>query len=241
MGSRVALKAKSGKSEACWTFHPVEGVTEGYILENMSTGYYLSAVGSISYRDPVVQAMAERYRNYSPSIDWTIYDEIISAQPQSAATEEWVPTSGSVTQWQLLPSASQKWQFVAAAGGFQIVNTTTGNALTIADGKLTEAAASGASNQIWSVNSDGGLVSIVNPESGLALASAVEKIKMTQQEMDANFITDESEAYFNRVVLDVSAFNHLPNQLWNLADDSQLNINIEAGSNWFDVTASSVS
>ena len=54
----------------------------------MSTGYYLSAVGSISYRDPVVQAMAERYRNYSPSIDWTIYDEIISAQPQSAATEE---------------------------------------------------------------------------------------------------------------------------------------------------------
>ena len=121
------------------------------------------------------------------------------------------------------------------------MNTTTGNALTIADGKLTEAAASGASNQIWSVNSDGGLVSIVNPESGLALASAVEKIKMTQQEMDANFITDESEAYFNRVVLDVSAFNHLPNQLWNLADDSQLNINIEAGSNWFDVTASSVS
>ena len=78
-------------------------------------------------------------------------------------------------------------------------------------------------------------------KSGLALASAVEKIKMTQQEMDANFITDESEAYFNRVVLDVSAFNHLPNQLWNLADDSQLNINIEAGSNWFDVTASSVS
>lgn len=238
MGSRIALKAKSGKSQACWIFHPVDGVENGYILENMATGNYLSGVGSLSYRDPVVQAMADRYRKYSPSIDWTIYDEIVSAQPQTAASSEWVPTTGHVTQWQLLPGSTQKWQFVSAAGGFQIVNTATGKALTISEGKLTEAPATGAANQIWSVNGNGGLASIVNPASGLALASSVEKVKMTQQEMDANFITDESQAYFKNVVLDVSEFNNLPNQLWNLSNDSQLSINIEAGSDWFNVTAS---
>lgn len=238
MGSRIAMKVKSGKSDACWNFHPVEGVANGYILENMASGYYLSAANSISYRDPVVSAMADRFRNYSPSIDWTIYDEIVAAQPETAPSSEWVPTSGSVTQWQLLPNDSQKWRFVSANGGFQIVNTVSGNALTINDGVLSEAAATGASNQIWSVRPDGGLAAIVNPETGLALASSVEKVKMTQQEMDANFITNEAEAYFRNVVLDVSPFNSLPNQLWNLAGDSQLGINIEAGSNWFDVTVS---
>ena len=236
MGSRVALLPKKGKTNASWVMHPVEGTSNQYLLENKASGYYLSVADSISYRNPVVSAMAERMRLCDPEIDWTSFEEIQSAQPLTSATSSWVPTTKSVTQWQLLPNDTQKWQFNQMSDGkYQIANASTGKALAVVDGALTEVDKASDATQLWNVVKDGGLVSFINDASGLALGSVTQKEKMTEQEMNLNHITDETKAYNYYIVLDVSEYNGSPSQLWKMASSSDLQINVEAGDKWFDV------
>ena len=238
-GGRIALIKKSAKTNASWVFHPVAGYSDRFVIQNSASGLYMSAVSNLTYRTPMVQNQANRMRNYNLNIDWSYYEDIVGAVPNTAPTGTWVPTTGSVTQWGLLPNNTQRWTFVAAGGAnqFQIINASTGKALAVTGEDSVGEVDSNASdtNQLWTVNQDGGLAYIVNDATGLALSSGIEKIKMTQQEMDLNLITDESKAFHTNVILKVEEYRRMSNQLWNLASNSSFNINIEAGDKWFDV------
>jgi len=217
MGGRVAGLLKQGKTDACWIYEPVDGYDDVYLMRNAKTGYYLTVADAFSFRNPVIESQYERFTKYDPDTNWTSYEAIMAAEPmvEQASYDKmlstWVPTEGTVTTWQLLPGATQRWQFVKVAeNGYQIVNNSTGNALAIVDGALTEV--SKASAPSWTAYEEDGLYGFVDEATGLALSTAISG---------------------SDIVLGLSEWNGIPNQMWALSSDADLEINMEAGDEWF--------
>jgi hypothetical protein len=236
MGTRIALMQKQGKTEASWVLIPDKNNPDQYVLQNSSTGYYLSIVDDLTYRNPVVAGIANRMRNYPPSIDWSLYESLSTPAPKidEFFDGNWVPTESSVTQWQLLPSDNQRWSFVPVSGNeYRIISNVTGNAIAVNGSTVIEEAVSTAEGQVWQINSDGGLISIISKTTGLALGSIITKVQMTQAEMDLLYITDPELGFKDVKVLSLEPWKELPSQQWDLQSSDDLKIKIEAGDDWF--------
>lgn len=219
MGGRLAALLKQGKTSACWIYEPVDGTDDIYLMKNAKTGYYLTAVDAFTFRNPVIEGQYDRFSDYAPETDWSTYENIMNAKPMEAKDtyefllDTWGPTEGSVTTWQLLPGQAQRWQFVSVGENqYKMINHSTGNALAIVDGVLTEVASDAA--QTWTAYQIEGLYGFVDQASGLALSTAVSGAD---------------------VVIGIAQWNELPNQLWALSSEADLAIDIEAGNEWFTV------
>ena len=208
-GSRIALMPRASREESAWKFVETEG---GYLLQNTKTGYYLTAADSLTSRTALIGEILNRTRNYSPSVDWDLYSSFSGAAAGDRGTGDWVATSSTVTLWDLLPAASQKWVFTASGNGYTVQNTTTGKFLAISGGKLVEA----ASGTVFTARGENGKFYLYDAQSGLAL-------------------TGKNSA--DGMKIDASPLKYAASQLWDLAAAGDLAINIEAGNGWFTVGA----
>ena len=236
MGTRIALMQIQGKTEASWVLIPDAINPDQFVVQNAASGYYLSIIDELTYRNPVVVGIADRMRNYPPSIDWSLFESLSTPKPvlDEFFDGNWVPTDASVTQWQLLPSDNQRWSFVPVSGNeYRIVNNVTGNALSVSGNAVIEEAVSTAEGQVWQINNDGGLISIISKTTGLALGTTVTKVAMTQHEMDILYIKDPALGFKDAKILSLSNWKKLPSQQWDLQSSDDLKIKIEAGDDWF--------
>ena len=156
--------------------------------------------------------MLNRTRNYAPSVDWSLYSSFSGAAAGDRGAGDWVATSSTVTLWDLLPAASQKWVFTASGNGYTVQNSATGKFLAISDGKLVEA----ASGTVFTARGENGKFYLYDAQSGLAL-------------------TGKNSA--DGMKIDASPLKYAASQLWDLASAGDLAINIEAGNEWFTIGA----
>lgn len=212
-GARLALKAARSDDHSKWTIVADEADATRIRVQNALSGKYLTVVDSMTYSNPLVQDHAYRARNYSPRFKWDSAASIANAKAYTAAdVKEWVGADYYVTQWDLLPADTQMWTFVPAEGGYMIVNKQTGNALTVADGALTQTAVANSAEQIWAVVPCDGMYGIVNVASNVALTL---------------------RSVNGATVLTAQAWEGLAIQKWNFASAENLQVNIEAGANWY--------
>lgn len=206
-GSRIALMPRASREESAWKFVETSG---GYLLQNIKTGYYLTAADSLTYRTALIKEMAERVRNYSPSVEWNLYSSFSGATAGDLGNKDWVATTSTVTLWDLLPSASQKWVFTASGSGYTVKNSAIGKFLSVADGKLVES----DNGTVFTAKSENGKFYLYDANTGLALTG----------------INSD-----NGLKIALKSLNYTASQLWDLASSSDLAINIEAGNNWLNI------
>lgn len=213
MGSRVALMPRDSREECIWKFIPVEGSDNRYLIQNTKTGYYLTAADSISYRTELITEMANRLRNYSPSVNWALYSSFSSASAVSSdyTGTDWVQTESTVTQWKLLPGNAQKWVFTQSGDGYTIRNNVSGKYLAVSGGNLVES----DNATVFTARHENGKFYIYDRQTNLALTGI-----------------NSSE---NGLVISLEPMTGSASQLWDLATDSDLSINLEAGNEWFTV------
>ncbi len=212
-GARLALKAARSDNQSKWTIISDENDPSRIRIQNALSGKYLTVVDNMTYSNSLVEDQAFRARNYPTRVNWNNYQSISAAKRYTAAdVKEWVGADYYVTQWELLPAATQMWTFVPAQDGYLIVNKQTGKALTVSETGLVQSDATDAAEQIWSVVACDGMYGIVNTATNKAL---------TLRSVDS------------ATVLTVQAWESLAIQKWNFANDSDLKVNIEAGNNWY--------
>ncbi len=212
-GARLALKAARSDDQSKWTIIADEADPTRIRIQSALSGKYLTVVDNMSYSNPLVQDQAFRARNFSSRVNWNNPSSIAQAVQYTAANaDEWVGADYYVTQWDLLPADTQMWTFVPAEGGYLIVNKQTGNALTVVNGGLAQAAVANSAEQIWSVVPCDGMYGIVNVASNMAL---------TLRSVNGT------------ATLTVQAWESLAIQKWNFASNEDLQVNIEAGSDWY--------
>ncbi len=212
-GARLTLMAARSDDQSKWTIVNDESDPTRIRIQSALSGKYLTVVDRMTYSNPLVEDYAFRLRNYSHNVDWNNATSIANAKRFTAADSDvWVGADYYVTQWDLLPADSQMWTFVPAEKGYRIVNKETGNALTVSEGKLIQTEVSNTPEQIWTVIPCDGMYGIVNGATNMAL---------TIRSVNGS------------IVLTVDAWNSLAIQKWNLASDKDLQVNVEAGSNWY--------
>lgn len=213
MGSRVALMPRDSREESAWKFIAVEGVENGYLVQNTKTGYYLTAADAVNYRTQLIRGMADRLRNYAPSVEWNLYSSFSTASPAAANYDgdDWSATTSTVTQWQLLPGRTQKWVFTQSGSGYTIKNNSTGKYLAVSGKDLVQA----DSATVFTAKQENGKFYLYDAATGLALTGI-----------------NSTEA---GLVITLEPLKYAASQLWDIASDSDLAINIEAGNEWFTV------
>lgn len=213
VGARIALKAARSDDQSKWTIVADEADPTRIRIQSALSGKYLTVVDNMSYSNPLVAEQANRMRNYPYSVNWNIYNSFANAKPYTAANaKEWIGSDYYVTQWDLLPADSQMWTFVPAKGGYLIVNKQSGNALTVTDGALSQAAVANTPEQIWSVVPCDGMYGIVNTATNMAL---------TLRSVEGS------------TVLTVQPWSSLAIQKWNVSSNDDMKVNIQAGNDWY--------
>ncbi|MBS5736821.1 MAG: DUF4981 domain-containing protein [Clostridiales bacterium] len=213
MGSRVALMPRASRAEAAWEFIAVEGVENGYLIRNSQTGYYLTAANSLTYRNSLVRELSERLRNYAPTVDWSLYSSFSTASPLTSdySGTDWVETTSTVTQWNILPGTAQKWVFTQSGDGYTIRNSSTGEYIAVSDGNLVR----GSNATVFTAREENGKFYLYDADTNLALT-----------------VMNSSES---GLLISLEPFTGVDAQLWDLVSDSDLEISIEAGDEWFTV------
>lgn len=231
LGSRTVLKAISGEASACWEFVPAKD-TGYFFLRNKATGYYLTPVEALSYRNAKLEEMADKLRNYVTT-DWNSLSALDAKRPSESA-RNWAKTYNSVTAWTLLPDDSQRWSFKKISGDeYVITNRDSGLALTLDGTELSYTESDGSDSQTWRIIESDGLYSFVNKSNGYALTEKLTLIPMTQDEINENRITDVSKAFWKVYSVTVSEWSGAASQKWSVKSESDLEVKIEAGETWF--------
>ena len=236
MGSRIALVRKSGRNEAVWLKQAIEGVEDTYVLRNMQTGYYMTVADKITFRTPIVAKQNSILREYPVDFDWTDYDKLAEEAPayDYYVFGDWIPATNYLVQWQLLPSDMQRWTFTEVnPGEYRLTNRSTYLVLDASNNTLTETENNNSDSQLWKVTEDGGLFIFTNKASGKVLDSYVLSVPMTQQEMDLEYITDESLAFKYVNTLTLTDWRNMPSQKWSVQSSTDLQVSVEAGEEWF--------
>ncbi len=214
-GARLALQLAKSNEQAYWTIIADPENPNRIKIQNTLSGQYLTQVNELTYQNEMLADIADRLRNYAIGTNWNSSDTIAKAIRFDAATYDgdlWVPTQAYVTQWSLLPSETQMWTLRASGNGYMIINNKTGEVLTQNGTTLNMSAATEAGNQIWLFENEDGMFRILNQQSGEALT----------------LLSQNGE-----LVLTVSEWQNLAIQKWDLCSLKDLEVNIEAGFNWF--------
>ena len=244
-GSHLALQLSESRQEASWTLtYDVNDATRT-MIKNNKTGLYLTVVDNMTFKSPIIQALDVREFSYPPSTKW---NQNLQNQNIVYNAGDFITTSGHITQWELLPSNAQQWQFIDAGNGtFSIFNPSTGTYFGIRN-ELIPGTKDTASTLVeynpnnvdeqpaataWRVENRNGLFSIINADYNLALQSNVQRTKMTATEMDYEYITDVENAFKDVYVLSIGQWANLPSQKWDLKSEEDLKVNVTAGENWF--------
>lgn len=234
LGGRTVLMAMTSDASGCWEFVPVSEGSDTYWLRNKKSGYYLTPVDSLTYRNEILEDLADKYRNY-PTTDWNAVSSLKAVRPKADIPNSWIKTTKSVTSWTLLPNDTQRWTLTKVSGDmYSIVNNDTGKALTLDDSmNVVEAENTGADNQVWTVISENGLTSFINKANGYALTQEVDLVPMTQDEINEHRITDMADAFWKINKIVAREWSGAASQKWALQSEDDLKVKIEAGDNWF--------
>ena len=239
-GARVALSTVQGNNASYWTMNYDVGSSEYATIKNNNSGLYLTYVDDITYSSAIAAATDKRTFSYAPDIDWGMFqtEEDLAAHEVNRAE-----TTGRLTQCELLPADSQTWVFVAAGGdGHRLYNTSTGLYLGVRtdENGVSSLVLYDATNAdedpaslVWRINNVSGVYSIINADTGLALQTTLKRVRLTQTEMDKDFITDPEKAFRNTYVLSLAPWSGSLNQKWDLASDSDRRVSVEIGSGWY--------
>ena len=167
----------------------------------------------MTYRNSLVRELSERLRNYAPTVDWSLYSSFSTASPLTSdySGTDWVETTSTVTQWNILPGTAQKWVFTQSGDGYTIRNSSTGEYLAVADGNLVR----GSNATVFTAREENGKFYLYDADTNLALT-----------------VMNSSES---GLLISLEPFTGVDAQLWDLVSDSDLEISIEAGDEWFTV------
>ncbi len=239
-GTHIVLRSREvseGQTSAIWEVVEVDKENSIYAIRNKKSKTFLTVVDDLLYRNAIVEILANRKLNYLGAVDWASF-EALSAKPAvddgSGGEAFWVDLSNTVTLWNLLPDASQTWTFTAVADGeFRLTNKATGLALTYDGETLSEQAVSGNANQIWKVIEDNGVYGLVNKANNGALTFESVRVPLTEDELAAIYVSTEDDKYKDVTVLTVKPWAGLATQKWDLQSETDKEIVIEAGEDWF--------
>ncbi len=239
-GTHVVFRdpaAIEGDSSSFWEIIAVEEGSDIVKIKNKKTGSYLTVIDELNYRDAIVAELANRKLNFYGDVDWTQHSAIGKTplvDTGDGGNAAWAKLTESITIWDLLPDASQTWTFSQVAENeFNIVNKNTGLALTYDGSELTEAAASGDSNQVWVIVEDNGVYGIVNKANDGALTLESVRRPLTDTELAEIYVKTEDDKYTDTTILTVKPWAGLATQKWDIQSDADKDIIIEAGSTWF--------
>ena len=240
IGSHVVLqdpKHLEGNKLAQWDLIEVDADENLYVIQNKKTGDLLTVIDELTYRNAIVEILADRKLNYAGTIDWISFaamDATAYVDNGSGGTNNWAKLEKSLTIWNALPSDSQKWTFTqVSVGEFTITNKDTGLALTYDGEVLSEQTANGNANQIWAVIDDNGVYGLVNKANGGALTLDTLRVPLTEEELAAIYVTVEDDKYKEITVLTVQPWAGLATQKWYIESDADREIVIEAGDSWY--------
>ncbi|MBQ2915436.1 MAG: RICIN domain-containing protein [Clostridia bacterium] len=242
-GTHVVLRRPEdveGSTSAMWEYVPVDEENGIYAIQNKKTKSYLTVIDEISYRNAIVDILADRKLNYYGDVDWTQYSAL--SKPRLTESDgSWVKLRQGITLWNLLPDASQTWTFTAVADGeYRITNKNTGLALTYDGVTLSEQAVSGNANQTWKVIEDNGVYGIVNKANNGALTIEPVRTLLSEDELAAIYVEKEDDKYKDVNAITVKPWAGLATQKWDLQSDEDKKIIIEAGEDWFSAPAAAV-
>ena len=238
-GARVAMSNIQGNDSAYWTINYEIGNSEFATIRNNNSGLYLTYVDRVTYSSSSLAALDRRTMGYAPDIDWSVYQ---TAEDLAASSSNFAKTTGRITQCELLPADSQTWVFVAEGeSDYRIYNTSNGMYLGVrtVDGvsSLVLYDATNADEEpaslVWRIRNRGGVYSIINVDTDLALQTTLKRVKLTQAEMDRDFISDPEKAFKNTYVLTLAKWSGKVNQKWNLASDNDRKVSVQIGSEWY--------
>ena len=239
-GTHIVLRhpdAVEGLTSATWELVAIDEENDIYAIQNRKTKSYLTVIDQLSYRNAIVELLAERKLNYYGDVDWTAYSAIGKSPVEddgNGGNAYWAKLTNGLTIWNLLPDDSQTWTFTAVADGeYRITNKETGKALTYDGETLSEQAVSGNANQIWKVIDDNGVYGIVNKANDGALTIEAVRVPLTADELAAIYVETEDDKYKDATVLTVKPWAGLATQKWDLQSDADKEIIIEAGETWF--------
>lgn len=237
-GTHVVLKhpdAVDGDVAATWELIEVEEGSDIYVIQNKKTKSYLTVIDSLSYRNIIVENLADRKLNYYGDVDWTKHSAL-SAERKTSSDAFWAKLENSITVWNLLPNDSQTWIFTQVSDGeYRISNKETGKFLTYDGDVLSEQSLTNNSNQIWKVVDDSGVYGIVNKANDGALTIDSVRIPLTEAELAEIYVSKEDDKYKDIEVLTVQPWRGLATQKWDIQSDSDKEVVIEAGDSWFEL------
>lgn len=239
VGSRIALSNVVVNATSAWTMNYDVNQSDIATIKNNKSGLYLTYFDDVSYADAVLHAYDIREFSFAPDTDWNKYQ---TSEQIEFNNSRFTPTTGRVTQWPLLPATQQTWTFIADGSGYKLYNVKTGQYLGVRQNE------EGSYNLVlfdpmnkdedpaslsWKVEYVDGNYAIINADTGLVLQSKLVRTKLTQAEMDRDFITDVEVAFKNTYVLELGVWNNNSNQKWNLASDEDRKVSIELGTDWY--------
>ena len=238
-GSRLGLFQSELRNEATFTLNYSVADPTLLTISNNVSGLYLTIVDNFTYKNPMLESNDIRKFNYPPSTNWDRYNEQIDF-----GRGDWTQTSGHITLWELMPGNTQTWQFIKQSDNvYRIYNTANGMYLGVREDKSTKEkkVIEFNANKVdedpasldWVITDVGGLASIINRDYNLALQCTTVRQKMTQTEIDYEYITDMELAFKDVYILTVNEWKDIPAQKWNILSEEDLQISIEAGENWF--------
>ena len=209
-------------------------------LKNNNSGLYLTYIDSVSYSSAMIAALDNRTIGYAPDINW---EEYHTQEDLEANAVNHAPTTGRITQCELLPADSQTWKFISEGDSdYRIQSTSTGFYLGVrtdseGNSSLVLYDATNADEDpaslVWRIRDRGGVYSIINVDTELALQTTLKRVRLTQTEMDRDFITDPEVAFKSTYVLSLAEWSGKLNQKWDLASDSDRMLSITLGSDWY--------
>lgn len=235
MGSRVACMREAESKYAYWEVENVEG-TDYVTIKNIGTGYYLTVVDNFTFRNALVEEEFSRQREYDGTINWSNFGATYAQKMDKNNNdyERYIYSDAVVTIWSLLPGDTQRWVFTEKSNGYySIVNGKTGVCLALDGEELVEETFNGADDQLWLVIEDNGLYSFVNKSNNFAIGTKVVRVAMSAEERATYYNLSDEDAFNEINVLDVSEYENKSTQKWAVFAEEDLQINIEAGENWF--------
>ncbi len=239
-GTHLVLRpadAVEGLTSAMWELIAVDEENSIYAIQNKKTKSYITVIDVLTYRNAIVELLADRKLNYYGDVDWNDFSAL-SKKPVvddgSGGDPYLAKLSNSMTLWNLLPDESQTWTFTAVADGeYKITNKETGRALAYDGEVLSEQASSGNANQIWKLIEDNGVYGIVNKANNGALTIDSVRVPLTEDELAAIYVRTEDDKYTDATTLTVKPWAGLATQKWILQSDADKEIVLEAGETWY--------
>jgi len=237
MGCRIAVlkQPKDLDLNTAWEIEYVDEEKGIVRVRNIGNGYYMSVIDEMSFRTVLGEIENDRIRNYSPSINWNTYADLSAERyAKDTVDSNWAYSDKYITQWELLPGASQHWTFTNVEGNYYtITNKETGLALTLNGDVLSEEKNTGSANQLWAVTEENGLFSIINKSNDYALGIAVQRVMYDDEYLASNYIRTEDDKYYEVSYLIASEYHGLATQKWLLNTDEDQKIIVEAGNDWY--------